>query len=143
MGLLKLGLVGAAGYTIVRKYKQHTSNNPSTSTSRSPSPSDARSPFRDTKSGYQHQGFCNGQCGRTCNGEQIHGLHDSTCNGQCGGQCVTQRRTAGSPVQNPTNFVESAGAAPSYYVAGRLGEREMLPSYQRGSSPPVMGDVKK
>ena len=133
MGLIKLGLVGAAGYAIARKVQnKHDS-------SRTPSEKDNRPSYRDTASGYMHQGYCNGQCGRTCNGQQTHGLHDCTCNGQCGGQCVTQRRTAGS---RGSNDYVTGGAAEGYYGAGGLGQREMLPSYS--ASAPVMktGDVK-
>ena len=146
MGLIKLGLLAGAGYAIARKVNNHN-NNSSHSHSTSRNESDTRPPFRDTKSGYQHQGYCNGQCGRTCNGQQTHGLHDWTCNGQCGGQCVTQRRTAGSP-RSPTfngGGAFGGGAAQSYYAAGGLGEREGLPSYQGSHAAPAavrFGDVK-
>lgn len=143
MGLIKLGLVGAAGYAVARKIQHKHENG-----RQSPSEKDNRPSFRDTKSGYMHQGYCNGQCGRTCNGQQTYGLHDWSCNGQCGGQCVTQRRTAGSPLRAPAEgFVGNGGTAQSYYAAGGLGEREMLPSYEgaarsRASSTARVGDVK-
>lgn len=121
MGLIKIGLVGAAGYAIARKVNAKHHSTPNVRQT------DERPSYRDTTSGYMHQGYCNGQCGRTCNGQQTHGLHDWTCNGQCGGQCVTQRRTVGSK-----DYVSGGGAAQSCYAAGGRGQRgiESLPSYE-------------
>lgn len=140
MGLVKLTLLAGAGYAVARKLNHHHSSSSHSST-RTPAPNDvdSRPPFRDTKSGYRHQGHCNGDCGRTCNGQQTYGLHDWSCGGQCGGRCETQRRTVGEP----QGWVAD-GAAQSYYAAGGLGDRDTLPSYGRSGVAQGMraGDVK-
>lgn len=130
MGLVRLGLAGAAGYAIARKVANKNNPTPNNTRDMSEHPS-----YRDTKSGYMHQSYCNGQCGRMCNGQQTHGLHDWSCNGQCGGQCATQRQSGGVP----SAYTAGPGEAQGYYAAGGLGQRqkEALPSYESTRAAPA------